>query len=220
MSTLSTVSTVRSAPVRGVIFDFGGVLLRWQPEEIIARFYAEEALRTLLRESVLKHADWIEIDRGTFSEEAAIERFAARMGRPPEEMRRLMRHIEDSLIPMTDTLDIVSDLVRRGVPVYGLSNMAAWIFAALERRYTHWGQFRGIVISGEVKLIKPDPQIFHLIAGRYGLVPAETLFIDDHLPNIDCARRLGFRTIHFSDARQCARELDPHLPPAPRTPGA
>jgi putative hydrolase of the HAD superfamily len=51
-----------------------------------------------------------------------------------------------------------------------------------------------------------------LFVERYDLVPAETVFIDDHLPNIESARRLGFRTIHFADAEQCRRELDTQLP--------
>jgi putative hydrolase of the HAD superfamily len=60
--------------------------------------------------------------------------------------------------------------------------------------------------------VKPEPGIFHHIAERYALVPAETVFIDDHLPNIESARRLGFQTIHFADAAQCRRELDTHVP--------
>jgi HAD superfamily hydrolase (TIGR01509 family) len=90
--------------------------------------------------------------------------------------------------------------------------MSAPIFALLQSRYAHWDRFRGIVVSGEVGLVKPDPEIFHHLAQRYGLVPAETVFIDDHLPNIESARRLGFQTIHFADAAQCRRELDGHFP--------
>ena len=61
-------------------------------------------------------------------------------------------------------------------------------------------------------MVKPDPEIFHHLAQRYDLIPAETVFIDDHLPNIESARRLGFRTIHFADADQCRVELETHLP--------
>ncbi|MGA2398001.1 MAG: HAD family phosphatase [Steroidobacteraceae bacterium] len=198
--------------VRNVIFDFGGVLVRWQPEAVIASFYTDDALRERVREAVIRHPDWVDIDRGTLSEDTAIERFAARMQRPAAEMRELMRHIKDSLTAMPDTVALLEELVQRGVPVYGLSNMSAPIFALLRSRYDHWDRFRGIVISGEVGLVKPEPEIFHHITDCYSLIPAETVFIDDHLPNIESAGRLGFRTIHFANAAQCRRELDTHIP--------
>jgi putative hydrolase of the HAD superfamily len=202
---------VNAPPTRNVVFDFGGVLVRWQPEAIIAGLYAEEALRARVRDAVFRHPDWIDIDRGTLTESAAVERFAARMGRPVAEMRALMQHMKDSLTPMPDSIALLEELAQRGVPLYGLSNMSAPIFALLKSRHPHWDRFRGIVVSGEIGLVKPDAEIFHHLAKRYELIAAETVFIDDHLPNIESARRLGFRTIHFADVQQCRRELDTHL---------
>lgn len=195
-------------PIRNVIFDFGGVLLRWRPFEIIDGFYTDETLRESLRQSVFQHSDWFELDRGTLSEEDAVNRFAARMSRPTEEMRALLKHVKDSLTPVEECFVIARDLERRGIALYGLSNMSAATFARLRERYDHWQMFRGIVISGEVRLIKPDPAIFEYIARRYELHPSETVFIDDHSPNVDAARQLGFRTVLFIDARQCADELN------------
>ena len=201
-----------ASPIRNVVFDFGGVLVRWQPEAVIAGFYADEPSRALVRDAVIRHPDWIDIDRGSLSESAAIERFAARMGRPAAEMRALMQHIKDSLTPLPDSIALLNELAQRGVPLYGLSNMSVPFFALLKSRHEHWDRFRGIVISGEVGLVKPDPEIFHHLTQRHGLLAAETVFIDDHLPNIESARRLGFRTIHFTNAEECRRELDSHLP--------
>jgi HAD superfamily hydrolase (TIGR01509 family) len=203
---------LNASRIRNVDFDFGGVLVRWQPEAVIAGFYADEPSRALVRDAVFRHPDWIDIDRGTLSESAAIERFAVRMHRPAAEMRALMQHIKDSLTPVPDSIALLDELAQRGVPLYGLSNMSAPIFALLKSRHDHWDRFRGIVVSGEVGLVKPEPEIFHHLAQRYELIPAETVFIDDHLPNIESAGRLGFRTIHFADAEQCRRELDTLLP--------
>jgi putative hydrolase of the HAD superfamily len=202
---------MNASSARNVVFDFGGVLMRWQPEAIIAGFYADEPLRALVRDAVFRHPDWIDLDRGTLVESVAIERFAARMGRPAAEMHALMQHVKDSLTPLPDSIALLDELARRGVPLYGLSNMSAPMFALLKSRHAHWDRFRGIVVSGEVGLVKPDPEIFHHLAKRYDLNPAETVFIDDHLPNIESARQLGFRTIHFANAEQCGRELDTHL---------
>ena len=203
---------MKASPVRNVVFDFGGVLVRWQPEAIISSFYADEPSRALLRDAVIRHPDWVDMDRGTLSESAAIERFASRMGRPAAEMRALLQHVKDSLTPMPDSIALLDELAQRGVPLYGLSNMSAPMFALLKSRHDHWDRFRGIVVSGEVGMVKPDAEIFNHLAERYGLLPAETVFIDDHLPNIESARRLGLHTIHFADAQQCRRELNALLP--------
>ena len=203
---------MNAIPARNVVFDFGGVLVRWQPEAIIAGFYTDEPLRALVRDAVFRHPDWIDLDRGTLSDSVAIERFAARMGRPAAEMHALMQYVKDSLTPLPDSIALLDELAERGVPLYGLSNMSAPMFALLKSRHRHWDRFRGIVVSGEIGMVKPDPEIFHHLAQRYDLIPAETVFIDDHLPNIESARRLGFRTIHFADADQCRVELETHLP--------
>jgi putative hydrolase of the HAD superfamily len=198
---------------RSVIFDFGGVLLRWQPQEIIDAFYEDEALRGALSENVFRHPDWLEMDRGSLDDDAAVLRFAARMNRPPLEMQKLLQLVKSSLLPVPEVIAILRNLSERGVPVYGLSNMSVSTFAYLSQRYDHWKLFKDIVISGEVKLIKPDAAIFEHICRQNRLQPAETIFVDDHLPNIEAAARLGFRTILFRDAGQCAQELNALLGP-------
>lgn len=203
------------AAVRNVIFDFGGVLVRWRPDEILETFYEDERLRRLARDEVFNHPDWVELDRGTLSDEAAILRFAARMGRPAAEMHALMAHVRQSLVALEASHVLVGALAARGIPLYGLSNMSSPTFAHLKDRYDVWDHFRGIVLSAEIKQVKPDPEIFEHICREFGLIPEETVFIDDHLPNIESARRLGFKTIHFSSAEQAARELEAHLSAQP-----
>jgi putative hydrolase of the HAD superfamily len=194
-----------------VIFDFGGVLVRWKPQEIIDNFYQDGELRAKLWDEVFQHPDWLEMDRGMLEDGDAAERFATRMNRPPAEMRGLLERVKDSLVPMETSLDIVNDLAKRGIPVYGLSNMSSSTFAHLEDRHAIWDVFRGIVISGRIKLVKPDPRIFEHISTTYGLVPEHTAFIDDLTPNVEAASRHGFRGIRFENAAQCSDDLDAWL---------
>jgi putative hydrolase of the HAD superfamily len=196
---------------RNVIFDFGGVLIRWKPQEIIDNFYPDQASREALRELVFQHPDWLDLDAGRLLEEDAIARFAVRLGKPPGEMQALMEHVKESLTPIEESLALVHDLAQRQVPLYGLSNMSTSVFAHLRQRYTHWDLFRGIVISGEIKLIKPDRAIFDHISQRYGLAPSQSIFIDDNPPNVEAANQLGFHTILFRDPQQCAAELAQYL---------
>lgn len=200
------------ARVRNVVFDFGGVLVRWKPQEIIERFYQDETLRARLRRAVFQHADWIELDRGTLPETVAVQRFAERMGRPREEIAALVRHVKDSLTPIPESIALARALSRRGVPLYGLSNASVETFAFLRERYDFWSLFRGIVISAEVRMVKPEPEIFEHLCRVHGLAARQTAFIDDHPPNVEAARRLGFRTILFTDAARYAAELESMLP--------
>lgn len=206
-------------PIRSVVFDFGGVLLRWNPEHILRQLYAEERDRRALRSAVFAHPDWIEFDRGTLTETGAAERFAARTGRPVEEMKNLLAYVRSSLTPIEESFAIVNSLAARGFPLYALSNMPASTFEHLQVRYDCWRAFQGIVISGQIGMVKPDSEIFRYICGRYGLDPAETLFIDDHPANIESGARFGFRTLQFSNPQQCAAELDAVLGDAHAAPG-
>jgi putative hydrolase of the HAD superfamily len=193
--------------VRNVIFDFGGVLVPWQPLEMIETFYADEALRPVIARAILQHPDWLEMDRGTLDDDAAVQRFAERTGRSVAEMTSFLQHVRESLTPVPEMVALVRELVARGVPVYGLSNMAAKTFSWLQSQHELWSMFNGIVISAHIRMMKPDAEIFEHILGEHGLVAEETVFIDDNRPNVDAAGRLGFRTILFHSPEQCATEL-------------
>lgn len=205
------MSGPRDKPPRSVIFDFGGVLLDWNPERILRERYPHEADRQAVRRAVFEHPDWIEFDRGTLSEAGAAERFAAHTGRPLEEMTQLLEHVRRSLTPIEESFAIVNALADRGVPLYGLSNMPASTFEYLSTHHDRWRVFAGIVISGRIGMVKPDHEIFAHICREYDLVPAETLFIDDHPANIESAGRFGLRALRFLSPRQCATELDAAL---------
>lgn len=193
---------------RNAVFDFGAVLIRWNPRAIIDGFYDDAALRERLRSEVFAHPDWLEMDRGSFDEDAAAERFAQRMGRPVAEMHALLRHVDASLSPIEESFAIIADLKRRGIPVYGLSNMPPQRMNYLRERFAHWSALDGMVISGEVKLVKPDPAIYRLLCARFAIAPRQSVFIDDLLPNVQAAQALGFHGVHFQSPEQCARELD------------
>ncbi len=196
------------APVRNVIFDFGGVLVRWKPREIVEGFYADEALRARVSQGIFQHPDWVVVDRGTLREDAAVRRFAERIGRPQEEIAALVQRVKESLTPIPESVALARDLSRRGVPLFGLSNVSVETFAFLRERYDFWSLFTGIVISAEVNWVKPEPEIFEHLCRVHGLAPPETVFIDDHPPNIEAAARMGFRTILFTDPTGCAARVE------------
>jgi putative hydrolase of the HAD superfamily len=194
--------------IRNVIFDLGGVLLEWNPAVILERCYADAASRQAVREGLFRHGDWRAFDRGELSEAELIARAGRRTGRSTAELARVLDSVRESLAEKSQTVGVLRELSGRGVPLYCLSNMPSSVFAYVRRRHGFWDAFRGIVISGEVGKIKPDPAIFVHLLERYALAAGESVFIDDLPQNIEAARDLGLHTILFSDADHCRRMLE------------
>jgi epoxide hydrolase-like predicted phosphatase len=197
--------------VRNVIFDLGGVLLDWNPDKIASRFESEPELRERLKQTLFGHADWQLFDRGTFTEAELIERVRARTGRNTAEISAIIDAVRESLDEKPDTVKLLRALHQRGTELFCLSNMPMSIYDHLRRRHVFWDAFRGIVISGEVRMMKPEPEVFAHLLEKYELRPDETVFVDDLSANVDAAKRVGLHGILFKDAAQCRSELDPLL---------
>jgi putative hydrolase of the HAD superfamily len=194
--------------IRNVVFDLGGVLLEWNADKILARlYYQDKELQALVLKEVFQHADWLSLDKGILDEEAALRLFQGRTGRPLLEMQRLMQAVRESLVPIPSTFELLEALSKEGMNLYCVSNMQAAVFAYLEKQYDFWSKFKGLVISASIKMIKPDAEIFHHLFSRFGLTPSETVFIDDLLPNVESARRVGMHAILFQGADDCRRQL-------------
>jgi putative hydrolase of the HAD superfamily len=194
--------------VKNVIFDLGGVVIEWNSDRILETYYADPDVRAIMKQQMFQHPDWLELDRGTMHESELLARLGVRTGRPAAELSGLFDAVRESLHAKPDTVALLEKLYARGVPLYCLSNISSDIFKYLRERHSFWGVFRGIVISGDLKMIKPEPEIFHFLLQRYGLAAAETTFVDDNAPNIEAARALGIQTVWFKNARQCEMEIE------------
>ena len=93
------------------------------------------------------------------------------------------------------------------MPLYALTNWSHEAFPVALQRYGFMKQFDGIVVSGYEKLLKPDHAIYRVLMERYGINPAESVYIDDNKHNADAAGELGFHAIHFVSSEQLGQEL-------------
>jgi HAD superfamily hydrolase (TIGR01509 family) len=98
------------------------------------------------------------------------------------------------------------------VHLYLLSNMPVSTFEYLIERHRFFGHFKQLVISGAILLVKPEPAIYKHLVEQTGIVPAESVFIDDALKNVIAARECGFHAIQFSDPASCRAQLHAYLP--------
>jgi putative hydrolase of the HAD superfamily len=193
--------------IRNVIFDLGGVLLEWQPTKILARCYSDLVAQDAMRNALFRHDDWLALNRGDITEANLIANVCRRTKLPTPEVVRVLDTVRDSLVEMPETVALLRELRDRGVPLYCLSDMPVSVFTHVRQRYTFWDAFRGIVVSGEARMMKPGRDVFEYLLRRYNLTATETAFVDDHPPNIAGAKAVGIEAVLFRNADQCRQDL-------------
>ena len=192
-----------------VIFDLGGVLIDWDPRYFYRKLFdGDEAGMERFLTSICCPEWNSQQDAGrTFAEACAVLK-----KHYPEQAELI-----DAWLPgypdmlkgtISGSVEILRELHERGVPVYAITNWSAETFPfALERfDFLHW--FRGILVSGEVKLLKPDRRIFDLFFQRYQIDPKHAVYVDDVRLNVDAAVSLGMHGVHFTGAGSLRRELE------------
>jgi 2-haloacid dehalogenase len=193
---------------RVVVFDLGAVLIDWNPRYLYRDLFDgdERAMERFL--AAVCTPTWNEqMDAGRpFAE--ATEELAALHPDQADLIRAYGSRWHDMLGgAFEETVAIVRGLQAAGTPVYALSNWSAETFPAAMAKYPFLGDMDGILVSGEIKAIKPDPAIFREFMRRFSLRPDQIVFIDDNQPNVDAARSLGWTAFRFESAEQTGREL-------------
>jgi 2-haloacid dehalogenase len=104
----------------------------------------------------------------------------------------------------------MEELIARGHDVTMLTNFASDTFREAQVRYPFLTKTRGVTVSGDVKLIKPDVAIYEMHADSFGLDPATSIFIDDTVVNVEGARKAGWQAVHFTGADKLRADLRAH----------
>ncbi len=193
--------------VTTVVFDVGKVLFEWDLRHLFDKLIDDQTELDWFLANVVTPEWHFQADAGRPLAEMAAELVALYPAYAP--------HIEayrtrfDETIPraVEGSLDIVHEIAERGVPLFAITNFGAefWdMFRPTQPIFDHFGD---IIVSGVEKLVKPDPAIYALALGRFGLHPGEAIFIDDNLDNVVSARANGFAAHHFKDAESLREEL-------------
>jgi 2-haloacid dehalogenase len=191
-----------------VVFDLGGVLIDWDPRYLYRKLFGgdthamEEFLATVCTQS------WNEQqDAGRPFAEACASLKQVHPGKAKLIDAWFERYDETLGGPISGTVEILAELNSGGVPLYALSNWSAETFPAALKRFEFLKWFTGVMLSGEVKLLKPDPRIFKLFLDTFSIDPAMAVYIDDREPNVEAATTCGMHGIVFTDAAALRIEL-------------
>ena len=195
-------------PIKAIIFDFGGVLLKWDPRNLYQRYFPNDPENM---ERFIKEVDFVDWnahqDRGRpFREGVAV--LSAQFPHYAHLIQAYHDHWIDSIVgEFEGTVDLIVQLKQQGYLLYGLSNWSTETYPLAREKYHFFDLLDDIVLSGEIGHNKPEPEIYRIMLEKIGRPAQECLFIDDALPNINQANTMGFNTIHFSSPEHLEKEL-------------
>ena len=195
--------------IKNIIFDFGGVLVDWNPHYLFDAYFNDEEKCNYFIENVC-NTEWnAQMDKGKLFEVAVKERIAEY----PEFEEAIRLYQSEWMKTMGEEIpgmyELIKSLKENGFPViYGLTNWSAETFPPVREKYEIFSLIDHIVCSGEEKLLKPDPKIYQTLLERYNLKAEESVFIDDNINNVKGAIDMGMKSIRFVNAEQLQKDLN------------
>lgn len=193
--------------IKNLIFDFGGVLMDWNPRYFFKDYFNDDKKMEYFLKNIA-HDEWnSEQDRGRTTAEGTdflIEKH-------PQWEKEIRAYYDNWPVMLKadipQNVAVLRKLAHSNYELFGLTNWSAETFPYALEHYDFFKIFKGkIVVSGDEKLIKPDPKIWHILLERYNLKPEESVFIDDNPKNIEVAKSLGFQTVHVTE--NCDLEME------------
>ena len=194
--------------IKNIIFDFGGVLMDWNPRYFFKDYFGDDERMEYFLKNIAVDEWNAEQDRGRSLAEGTeiqVEKF-------PDWEKEIRAYYDNwttmlrSDIP--ENVEVLRKLAKTDYQLFGLTNWSHETFPYALANYDFFELFDGkIVVSGEEKLIKPNPKIWEILLERYNIKAEESVFIDDNLKNIEVAKSLGFITVHITEKTNLEEKL-------------
>ena len=196
--------------IKNIIFDVGNVIVRWSPIHIIEKTFPNLSTQEhrILLEKIFKSDTWINLNLGTISENTAKLNFISSIEVfDQSKADTLFDYIKSTQELIPGTTNIIKTLHTNNYLLFALTDNVKEIMIYLQKRYDFWQYFSDVIVSANIGLKKPGKKIFEYALKKNNLKAQETIFIDDHLPNIEAANALGLHVILFSNAIDCLESL-------------
>ena len=194
--------------IRHLIYDFGAVLVDWDPRRLYVPYFGDEARADWFLTEICPYEWNAQVDAGRSPKEVTEERVALF----PEWEKEIRLYFDRWIDMMGDGIPGMESLVRdykaRGYGAWGLTNWSRELFPLVRNRYPVFDLMDGIVVSGVEKVIKPHPELYRILLDRYGLEAGECVFIDDNAANVSGAEAVGIRGIRFEGEKLLREKLE------------
>ena len=185
--------------IKNIIFDMGRVLLKFDPYVSLNAYCENKEDIDLLYKELFEGSEWIMADEGKITNGQRYELVKERV---PERLHRALKLVVENwaicMEPVDGALNFYKYVKEKGYNTYVLSNACNRFYSYFPKHYD-LDSFEGIVVSSDIKMIKPNPAIYKYILKTYNLNPEECLFIDDVESNVRAAEALGIKGFVFKN---------------------
>ncbi|EJE4174012.1 HAD family hydrolase [Vibrio rotiferianus] len=193
--------------VRNIVFDVGNVIVRWEPLEIIRLTFVESEDHEQLAKAIFQSQMWVNLNKGLISEAEAKTQYQQTLGLSEWECEQLFYYVKQTQRLIVGSIELIQHIKSAGYNVYALTDNVHEIVSYLKSTYSFWPLFDGAIVSADVGMLKPQPEIYHSLLNKFELIASETVFIDDMLYNVEGAKSVGMHAIQFEDIGQCEKDL-------------
>lgn len=198
--------------VKNIIFDMGRVLLKFDPYVSLDTYCDNQQDKEILYKELFEGPEWIMGDEGKITNGQRYELVKERV---PERLHRALKLVVENWVmcmePVEGAQDFYKLVKENGFKTYVLSNACNRFYGYFPRFYD-LNSFQGVVVSSDVKMIKPNPAIYEYILKTYDLKPEECLFIDDVEANVEAAKKAGIKGFLFKNNYEELKESLVRLP--------
>lgn len=195
--------------IKNIVFDMGMVLVEFDWKSYLNSLgFSEEIKTTMIKEALGNQDVWNEHDRGILDDEEFIAMASKNASDIEGPLRIYMKNVGKIITEYEYSKEWLHSLKERGYHIYILSNYGKTPFKYAKEHFTYFGEVDEMVISSDVKMVKPEPGIYKYLLDTYELKPKETVFLDDRKDNIDMAKSFGMKGIVFENYQQGKKELE------------
>jgi len=194
--------------IKNIIFDMGGVLLYFDSKYFVSKATSDPEKQKFLHENIFCKGEWAKLDDGTLTEQEAYESIISRI---PEELHDVTKEIVFEWDKWSYQIEGSEKLIRtlksNGYNLYLLSNAGSRLNEYVDKIVLGYELFNDAIVSADVKLVKPNVEIYRLATKKFNIKPEETLFIDDMAVNVEGAKKALIDAIQFKDTKTLIDDL-------------
>lgn len=197
--------------IKNIVFDIGNVLAGFIWEDFYHSFGYSDEIFEKLADATVRSTFWNEMDRGKLTDEELLEGFVRNDPSIEKELREVFQNVNGMIKKYDYAIPWIKELKERGFHVYVISNFAHKAHEECIDALDFLSEVDGGILSYQVQLIKPSPEIYRLLCSRYGLKAEESVFIDDLPKNVEAAKKEGMQGIVFENLEQAKKALESAL---------
>lgn len=194
--------------MKALVFDFGGVLVDWNPHHLYDSYFGSKEKATWFLENICTNEWNSQMDGG----KPFCQGIAELSAQYPEYAKDIEAYFNRWIEMMGTEIEgmygLLQEYKAKGYTLLGLTNWSSETFCQVKDVYPIFKLLDGMVVSAEEHCIKPSPRIYQILLERFGLNASDCVFIDDRQPNIDGADAVGMTGILFTSAQDLREKLE------------